>query len=67
MGDNPPMTKPRISDPALLAEARRLLDLTADQRAEIAREQAEKDIEDAENPEEAEHVRRYGVTPPEQS
>lgn len=58
------MTKPRISPPHLLAEAQRLLEETADRRAEIAREQAERDIEDAADPEVAERVRQTGLTPP---
>ena len=36
------MTKPRKSDPADLAKAQRLLAETADERAEIAREERER-------------------------
>lgn len=61
------MTKPRISPPHLLAKAQRLLDATAEQRADIARERAEREIEEAENPDEAEQVRQTGLKPPAQS
>ena len=58
------MTKPRISNPEHLAEADRILRLTADRRAEIACEQAERDIDEVEAWGTAEHVRRTGLTPP---
>lgn len=57
------MTKQRISDPALLAEARRLLDETADRRAELA----ERRDTDTEVPGDGDSRERDQVTPPEQS
>lgn len=57
------MTKPRISNPEHLAEADRILRLTADRRAEIAREEDERALVEVGDPD-AEQVRRTGVKPP---
>jgi hypothetical protein len=60
------MTKPRISDPAKLAEVDRLLEETAERRAEIAREQQAREIEESVDVDKSEHVRRTGLMPPDQ-
>lgn len=57
------MTKPRISKPEHLAEADRILNLTVEQRAEIAREEDQRALAELGNPA-VEEVRRTGVKSP---